>query len=208
MAGMMQRLAPLTALVLGIAANMVLANDIYVDALGDAATPDGSAAAPFTALKDAVTAANALSGNSTILVQGGEGRVYEIDDGEDLMTVSVPGLAITSWGADKPVFHLSDELCVNTNSPSIITFAAGADYGVVSNLVFNYHCETSVSSNEAKKESTGNKWGNSLGLNGKILVFTANHCTVDGCEFHQFGQDQGNGSPHVIASDAGEKTVK
>ena len=41
MAGMMQQLTPFTALALGFAANMVLANDIYVDALGDAATPDG-----------------------------------------------------------------------------------------------------------------------------------------------------------------------
>jgi hypothetical protein len=207
MAGMMQRLAPLTALALGFAANIVLANDIYVDALGDAATPDGSSAAPFTALKDAVTAANVLSGDSTIHVRGGVGRIYEIDGAEDLMTVTVSSLTITSWGADKPVFHLSRDLCVATNSPSIITFAAGADYGAVSNLVFNYHCETPVSSNDAKKESTGNKSGNSLGLNGKILVFTANHCTVDGCEFHQAGAAQGNGSPHVIASDAGEKTV-
>ena len=208
MTGMMQRLAPVAALALGLAANAVLATDIYVDALSGAATPDGSAAAPYATLKDAVTAANALSGNSTILVRGGAGRVYEIDGAEDLTTVSVSGLAITSWGGDKPVFHISRNLCVATNSPSIITFAAGADYGAVSNLVFNYYCETAVSSNEAKKESTGNKSGNSLGLNGKILVFTANHCTVDGCEFHQTGAAQGNGSPNVIASDAGERTVK
>ncbi len=68
MAGMMQQLTPFAALALGFAANMVLANDIYVDVLGDAASPDGSATAPFTALKDAVTAANALSGDSTIHV--------------------------------------------------------------------------------------------------------------------------------------------
>ncbi len=203
----MQRLALFAAVALGFAANAVLATDIYVDVSGDAATSDGSAAAPFTTLKDAVTAANALVGDSTILVRGGGGRVYEIDGAEDLMTVSVSGLTITSWGADKPVFHLSRDLCVATNSPSIITFAAGADYGTVSNLVFNFHCETAVSSNDAKKESTGNKSGNSLGLNGKILVFTANHCTVDGCEFHQTGAGQGNGSPNVIASDAGESTV-
>ena len=91
MTRMMQRLAPLTALALGVAANMVLATDIYVDALSDAATPDGSSEAPFTALKDAVTAANALSGNSTILVRGGAGRVYDIDGAEDLTTVSVSG---------------------------------------------------------------------------------------------------------------------
>ena len=204
---MTQRLSPLFALALGFAANVALATDIYVDVLSDAATPDGSTAAPFTALKDAVTKANALVGNSTILVRGGGGRVYEIDGAEDLMTVSVPNLTITSWGADKPVFHLSRALCVATNSPSIITFPTGTDYGTVSNLVFNYHCETSVSNNDAKKESTGNKSGNSLGLNGKILVFTANHCTVDGCEFHQTGAAQGNGSPNVIASDAAQATV-
>ncbi len=193
---MTQGLAPFFALALGFAANVVLATDIYVDALGDAATPDGSAAAPYTTLKDAVTAANALAGNSTILVRGGGGRVYEIDDGGDLMTVSVSGLTITSWGGDKPVFHLSRTLCVATNSPSIIAFVAGADYGAVSNLVFNFHCETS-----------GNKSGNSLGQSGRILSFTANHCTVDACEFHQTGVGQGNGSPNVIASDAEEKTV-
>ena len=203
----MKQLALSTAVALGFATNVALATDIYVDASSNAVTPDGSAAAPYTALKDAVTNANALAGNSTILVRGGGGRVYEIDDGGDLMTVSVSGLTITSWGGDKPVFHLSRNLCVATNSPSIITFAAGADYGAVSNLVFNYHCETAVSGNEAKTESTGNKSGNSLGLNGKILVFTANHCTVGGCEFHQTGAAQGNGSPNVIASDAGESTV-
>ena len=129
MDNMTQRLALFAALALGFAANVALATDIYVDVSGNAATPDGSAAAPFTTLKDAVTAANALVGNSTILVRGGGGRVYEIDGAEDLMTVTVSGLTITSWGADKPVFHLSRDLCVATNSPSIITFAAGADYG-------------------------------------------------------------------------------
>ena len=204
---MMQRLAPFFALALGFAANAVLATDIYVDALGDAVTPDGSAAAPFVTLKEAVTAANALSGNSTILVRGGGGRVYEIDGAEDLMTVYVSGVTITSWGADKPVFHLSRDLCVSQASPSVITFVSGADYGAVSNLVFTFHCETAVTSNEAKNESTGNKSGNSLGLNGKILVFTANHCTIDGCEVHQTGAAQGNGGPNVIASDADEHSV-
>ena len=203
----MRRLVTFAVLALTFAVNVILANDIYVDALGDAATPDGSSAAPFTALKDAVTAANALSGNSTIHVRGGVGCVYEIDGAEDLMKVSVSGLTITSWGADKPVFHLSRDLCLSQASPWVISFASGADYGAVSNLVFNYHCETAVSYNERNNESAGNKSGNSLGLNGKILVFTANHCTVDGCEFHQTGPGQGYGGPYVIASDAVESNV-
>ena len=203
----MRRLVTFAVLALGFSASVALANDIYVDALGDAATPDGSSAAPFTALKDAVTVANAFSGDSTIHVRGGVGRVYEIDGAEDLMTVSVSGLTITSWGADKPVFHLSRDLCLGQASPRVISFASGADYGAVSNLVFNYHCETAVSYNERNDESKGNKSGNSLGLNGKILVFTANHCTVDGCEFHQAGPGQGQGGPYVIASDAVESNV-
>ena len=59
---LMQRLALFSAVALGFAANMASASDIHVDALGEAARPDGSAAAPFTTLKDAVTEANGLAG--------------------------------------------------------------------------------------------------------------------------------------------------
>ena len=162
---------PLALLSAGLRAQ---AADLYVDA-ASAAGGDGSQAAPFATIKDAVDAANLLSGDpTTIHVASG---TYAITSAADFATVSVPDLTIAAADpSDKPVVALDANLSVAKNNPVVFTAPQGSDRLAVGNLAFTY-------------SFTGSKnvAGNSLGQSGRLFSVAANDCVFDGCEFVQTG---------------------
>ena len=168
---MKRSILPLALLSAGFVAQ---AADLYVDAAA-AAGGDGSQAAPFATIKDAVDAANLLSGDpTTIRVAPG---TYAIASAADFATVSVTNLAIEAADpSDRPVVALDADLCLAQNNPVVLRAPVGADGFTVRNLKFTY----SYAGNK-------NAAGNSLGESGKLLSFAANDCVVDGCAFVQTG---------------------
>ncbi len=161
------------ALALLLAAGSAGAADLYVDASA-AAGGDGSQAAPFTTIKDAVDAANLLSGASTIHVAFG---TYAIASASDFVTVSVPDLTITAADpSSKPIVALDANLSATVNNPVLFTVPTGSDYFTVSGLAFTY----SFSAN-------GNTAGNTFGANGCVFSVAANHATFESCTFTQTG---------------------
>ena len=168
---MKRSILPLALLSAGFVAQ---AADLYVDA--DAAPGgDGSQAAPFATIKDAVDAANLLSGDSTTIhVASG---TYAITSAVDFVTVSVSNLTIAAADpTDKPVVALDANLSVAKNNPVVFTVPQGSDRLAVGNLAFAY-------------SYTGSKnvAGNSLGQSGRLFSVAANDCVFDGCEFVQTG---------------------
>lgn len=161
----------LTLLLLSVGIRAHGAN-FYVDA--SAAGGDGSQAAPFTTIKDAVVAANGASAPSTIYVASG---TYAITSASDFASVSVPDLTITAANpSSKPVIALDADLSVSANNPAVFAVPQGSDRLTVANLKFTF----SYAANK-------NAAGNSLGESGKIFSFAANDCVFDGCEFFQTG---------------------
>ena len=148
--------------------------DFYVAASAGAGG-DGSQAAPFTTIKDAIVAANLItSESSTIYVASG---TYAITSASDFASVSVPDLTITAANPSaKPVVALDANLSVSANNPVVFAVPQGSDRLTVVNLKFTF-------------SYTGDKnaAGNSLGESGKLFSFAANDCVFDGCEFVQTG---------------------
>ena len=148
--------------------------DFYVDAAASAGG-DGSQAAPFTTIKDAVVAANQVPGvPSTIYVAAG---TYAITSASDFVSVSVPDLTITAANpSSKPIVALDANLSVSANNPVVFAVPQGSDRLTVANIKFTF-------SYAADKNAAGN----SLGESGKLFSFAANDCVFDGCEFVQTG---------------------
>jgi hypothetical protein len=156
-----------------LAAGSAGAADLYVDASA-AAGGDGSQAAPFATIREAVDAANLLSGASTIHVAPG---TYAIASASDFATVSVPDLTIAAADpSDKPVVALDPDLSLAQNNPVVFAVPVGSDRLTVANLTFTF-----------SYAGDKNAAGNSLGQSGKLFSFAANGCVFDGCEFVQTG---------------------
>ena len=107
-----------------LASGFAGAADFHVDAAA-AAGGDGSQAAPFATIKDAVDAANLVTGEpSTIRVAPG---TYPIASAGDFATVSVPDLTIAAAvPSDKPVVALDADLSVAANNPVVFAIAGTA----------------------------------------------------------------------------------
>jgi hypothetical protein len=170
-----------------LAAGFAGAADFYVDASA-AAGGDGSQAAPYATIKEAVDAANLVSGEpSTIHVASG---TYAITSPSDFATVTVPDLTIAAADpSSKPVVALDADLSLAQNNPVVFAAAVGADRLTVANLKFTF----SYAGNK-------NDAGNSFGEKGRLFSLAANDCVVECCEFVQAGTtgrnwNDGNGEP-------------
>ena len=166
-----------------LASGFAGAADFHVDASA-AAGGDGSQTAPFATIKDAVDAANLVTGEpSTIHVAPG---TYPIASAGDFATVSVPDLTIAAAvPSDKPVVALDADLSAAANNPVVFAIAGAASRFEADNLRFTY--SYTVSKNAA---------GNSFGPGGRLFSVAANDCVFDGCEFVQTGttgKDWGEG---------------
>ena len=180
-----------------LAAGSAGAADFYVDASA-AGGGDGSQAAPFGTIKEAVDAANLVSGPSTIHVASG---TYAIASASDFATVTVADLTIAAADpSSKPVVALDPDLSVSVNDPVVFAAAVGADRLTVANLRFTY----SYAANR-------NAAGNSLGQYGRLIAPAAKDCVVEGCEFVQTGttgQNWGDGitGGGLVWADSSEHT--
>ena len=144
----------------------------YVDSLATEGG-DGSEANPYKTIKKAILTAD---NNASIFVRGGEGRIYEINSADDLISISQYRLTILGIGYENPYIVVSHELSNEISNPNVITIEEEAFEVTISNLDFVWYGE--------KNEDHP---GNSLGNEGRIINVNGDYTTIKNCSFRLEG---------------------
>lgn len=167
--------------------------NVWVDSLANDGG-DGSEVNPFKTIREGV---DVCGEKGTVYVNGGEGRTYEINSTEDIITVNLQDVTIKSFDG-LACIRITQDLLDNDGRPvSLITVAEGANNLQIAGLEFLY--DDAFLYKKLKVEGLVEKE-----YYGYIIDISGNKTKIDNCVFRLIGPGKSNGHTYAVKARAEE----